>query len=67
MQAAKAAPSTRQRNVEPEIDDLNENSGVVSHVSPVGPSVIVVSGTASTWNVTFAGIPALPVPSIPAE
>jgi hypothetical protein len=54
-QAVKAPRSTEHSNVEPETVEAKENSGDFSHVSPIGPSVIVVSGAAATRNVLLTG------------
>src|SRR4051812_166448 len=40
---AAPGPSSRQRNPAPASSEANENDGVVESVSPLGPSVIVVS------------------------
>src|SRR5687767_4569653 len=51
---AMAKPSTWQRNVEPGIVEAKRNCGVVFHVAPLGPLVMVVSGGGAMRNVRVA-------------
>ena len=48
VQATNAAPSIRHSNVAPASPVTNSKLGVASPVVPVGPLVIVVSGTLSS-------------------
>ena len=57
MHGSNPALVTKHSNVEPGSVEVNVNVGVLSLVNPVGPPVIVVSGTTeSTVNVRLAGV-----------